>query len=114
MNEHKLKWKMAEPPSGRFKSFHKRGWPSATMVGSDHPMVSIDCEDSYTPAIAKDGSHRELTVRIADWTKPTDSTQARWKWRTLKARFTSLEDAKAAAKKFLDTTPEFWPTEDAR
>ncbi len=114
MNKLKLKWKMAEPPSGRFKSFHKRGWPTATKHGTDIPMVSIECEDSYTPDRAKTGEHAELIVRIADWTKPTDPTQARWRWRTLKARFTSLEDAKAAAKKFLDITPEFWPGDDAR
>jgi hypothetical protein len=114
MNEIKLKWKMADAPSGRFKSFHKRGWPSATKAGTDIPMASIECEQSYTPAIAKDGTHGPLTVRIADWTPPTDKTKARWQWRTLKERFTSLEAAKAAALATLLKNPGFWPGDDAR
>lgn len=114
MNEIKLKWKMADAPTGRFKSFHKRGWPSATKHGTDIPMASIECEDSYTADKAKSGEHAELIVRIADWTPPTDKTKARWQWRTLKARFTSLEAAKAAALETLIKNPSFWPGDDAR
>jgi hypothetical protein len=107
----KLTWKVAEAPSGRFRSFHKRGWPSAVFNGTSTPAASIDCEDSYTPKFAASGSHRELTVRVADHSPPKSVEDAAWKWRTLKGRFATLDEAKAAATRVLNEHPEFHPRE---
>jgi hypothetical protein len=105
----KLTWRVAEAPSGRFKSFHKRGWPSAAFFGTETPAATIDCEDSYTPKNAASGSHRELIVRVADHSPPKSADDSTWRWRTLKARFTTLAAALAAAAKALADHPEFHP-----
>ena len=110
----KLKWKNADAPTGRFRSFQKRGWPMASLAGTDIPLASIECEDSYVPANAKDSTHKPLTVRIANWAPPVDPTQARWRWMKIKGEFATLEAAKAAAQRVLLQHPEFWPNGDER
>lgn len=108
-NPIKLKWKNADAPTGRFRSFHKRGWPSATIKDSDDLMVAmISCEDAFSAAAVKEKRHGELKVSIADWRRPTDPDAGRWVWRTLKTRFADLVAAKAAAKHFIDSHPEYF------
>ena len=38
----KLIWKVAEAPTGRFRSFDKRGWPSATYETKDGSCCSVN------------------------------------------------------------------------
>jgi hypothetical protein len=103
----KLQWRVADAPTGRYRSFQKRGWPSADFKGTDRSAAHIYCDDSYVPANAKSGEHRELTVTIADYSAHNDS----FKWRTLKARFKTLDEAKAAAVAALEKHPDFIPQE---
>lgn len=98
----KLKWKVAEKPTGLYRSFSSRGWPTAYYEGG-HPAASISCEDAYVPARVRSGNHSELTVQIADW-----STQGRgFEWRTLKQRCSTLDEAKAFAESALEKRPHF-------
>ncbi len=107
----KLKWKIAAPPTGKYRSFDKRSWPSANHENG-RPAVMISCDDSYVPANVKTGSHGPLAVRIADWSMPTDPEAARWQWRKLKGTFATLDEAKRAAQAVLAKHPEFWPGDE--
>lgn len=101
----KITWKVAEAPTGRYKSFHKRGWPTASM--GDKPVLSIHCDDSYTPAKAKSGEHAELKVNVAEWFT-REGLAPSFNWRTLKQRFTSLDEAKKVATEWYLSHPNFW------
>ena len=101
----KLKWQVGEAPTGKYRSFVKRSWPTASYKDTDRPALMIECEDSYYPAAAKTGQHKELTVMIADYSV----TESTFQWRRLKARFAILDEAKAAGERFLNAHPEFLP-----
>ena len=101
----KITWKVAEAPTGRYRSFHKRGWPSAYM--GDHPVLAIYCDDSYTPAKAKSGEHAELKVTVAQWFEREGMTPS-FKWLTMKQRFATLDAAKKAATDWYLAHQNFW------
>lgn len=105
----KLKWIVAEAPSGRYRSFEKRAWPSAEYKHTDFVAAYIACADSYRPADAKTGQHSELSVYVAQWATPPEPDKSPFTWRRLKARFATLDEAKAAAEKFLETHLSFRP-----
>jgi hypothetical protein len=101
----KIKWQVAEAPTGRYRSFYKRGWPTARYKDTDRPALYIECEDSYVPANVKTGNHKELVVLVADYSVE----QGTFQWRRLKARFKTLDEAKAAGERFLNAHPEMQP-----
>ena len=101
----KLKWRVQPEPTGRYRSFKKRGWPTAEYIDGCI-AASISCEDDYVPARVKSGDHKELVVRVADYSvKP-------WKWRTVKARASTLEEAKALVVRVLEAHAHFQPAQD--
>jgi len=108
----KIKWKIQPKETGRFASFHKRGWPMAWYVPprgtpDDHekPAISIHCDDSYSKRVADSSEHQPLHVYIAD------HREKNWQWRKLKNSYSNLDDAKAAGMAVLDAHPEFQPKE---
>jgi hypothetical protein len=101
----KLQWQVAEAPTGRYRSFQKRGWPHAVYKGTDNWAVAIYCDDSYVPAHARSGQHQELTVRVADYSANNGS----FEWRTLKTRFKTLDEAKACGLAALEKYSHFVP-----
>lgn len=105
----KLKWLVAEPPSGRYRSFEKRAWPTADYAYTDFIAARISCEDPYRQADVKTGDHSELSVYVAQWANPRIPGQDAWVWRKLKARFATLAEAKAAAEEFLAKNLSFRP-----
>lgn len=102
----KLIWKASEAPTGRYRSFQRRSWPTATW-GKDGPMAvalySFDNSD-YVPRLAE---LIEIEIRVAD-----HRTDPEWHWRKLKARGKGLKDAKRIAAAFFEAHPEFKPKED--
>lgn len=48
----KLTWKVDPPPSGRWKSFTKRGWPTAEWPDGSIAAL-IYCADEYIPRLVK-------------------------------------------------------------
>ena len=99
---HKLIWKVDPPPTGPYRSFSKRGWPTAEY--SDQKMAfSIRCDAEYVPSNLKTGNHPELTVLVADYRGNG------WAWRKLTQRCKTLAEAKELAQKFIDKYPEFAP-----
>lgn len=99
----KLKWKVGDAPTGRYRSFQERSWPSATYAGSELMAVSIFSDASYTPELAKNCERAPLTIQIAD------HSQIPWVWRRLKKRVNSLDEAKELAMKALLASPNFIP-----
>ncbi len=96
----KLKWKVSSEPTGPYRSFQFRGWPTAEfeMNGAMWSAGFIMCEDDYRPARVKTGEHKELEVWFRDW---RDNKNKR-----LKARFKTLAEAKVGLLDFLQRHPE--------
>ena len=98
----KLKWKIADKPTGRYAGFEKRGWPSAEFEDG-RTAVQITCKSDYCIKSAKSGNHDELSVRVADYSVTP------WKWRLMTQTFATLESAKAGAVELFNKRPEFLP-----
>lgn len=96
-------WRVGEKPTGPYRSFQNRFWPSAQYRG--HPIAALYCEiePSYSPRVAE--AH-ELIVRVADWRK---SPWECWEWRTLKARPVGVKAAKELVSRFYKEHPEWLP-----
>jgi hypothetical protein len=60
----KIKWKVRPVTTGPYRSFHGRGWPSATYTNGK-PCAGIYCKESSSMGMVRDGAHSELTVAIA-------------------------------------------------
>lgn len=101
----KLIWRVQPAPTGRYRSFEKRGWPDASYDDADEsPAAMITSEDAYAPSRIKTGEHAELIVHIADWSIPPS-----FKWRQAKKRCKTLAEAKALAQAIIDANPTFRP-----
>lgn len=109
----KLKWRVQPEPTGRYRSFDHRGWPSADYPNGQG-AASIHCEDDYSAKRAKgELPHTELSVWIAfHHPKSEWPLKGGFTWRTLKARFAILAQAKEAAQAFIDSHPEVHPYEE--
>jgi hypothetical protein len=62
----KVVWHVAPVPTGRYRSFERRGWPTANYGKHGLIAASISCDDEYYPSDVREGKHAPLTVRIAD------------------------------------------------
>lgn len=93
-NPSKIKWRLGEKPTGRYRSFFKRGWPSGEYSDGS-PAASIDHVDGigYEPYIKESES---LVIRVANY-HPNG-----FDWVKLKARPSGLTAAKAVAQKFIN------------
>lgn len=98
----KMQWKVEPNPTGRYRSFQFRGWPSLEYEDGQL-AASIHCEDSYSMSLVKSGRHGPLSVHIYDYSL---GAQHR-KCRVLVERFTDLGKAKAAAEATLRRHPQF-------
>ena len=105
----KLKWQVAPAPTGRYRSFEKRGWPSADYE-TGQPAITLYCDTGYSASAAKSGEHGEITVAIAVW-REREGLSPTFDWRRLKARFSTLQAAKEAAELFIGRNPGVMPPE---
>jgi len=103
----KLKWRVGEVKTGRYRGFFKRSWPSANFMDGN-TAAAIYCDDEYYPSIAKSGEHSELIVRVAAWGYKEPGCGV-FKWLTLKKRAKTLKEAKELALAFFGKFPEFMP-----
>lgn len=103
----KLKWRVAEAPTGPYRSFSHRSWPSA-----DYPDGNIagfiTCDDSYVPAQAKAGTHPPLHVYVSSYAtaEQREAGAGTFTNRHMKATFATLPEAKAALERYLAEHPE--------
>lgn len=98
----KLKWRVDPAPTGRYRSFSRRGWPSADYANGECAACIVSVNDvEYTPANAK-ANDMQLKVKIACWYVCKEDGVLTFKWRNSIAIYNSLAEAKAAASKLLD------------
>jgi hypothetical protein len=88
----KLKWRVAPAPTGRYRSFDKRGFPSAEYPDG-RPAAMLECEESYKATFARNGGHKPVAVCVADYSKGG----GRFTWRKLLVEFASIDYAKEMA-----------------
>lgn len=113
MSAIKLTWRVAEAPTGPYRSFVRRGWPSAYLVDG-RPAFRITCEDDYTPARVREGQHAELTIGVAAW-RSREGDSPTFEWRRLKRRAATLDEAKRTCAEFCEAHPgyfEIWKERD--
>jgi hypothetical protein len=108
----KIIWRVSLAPTGRYRSFERRGWPTARYEKPDLIAAAISCEDEYYPRDVRGGKHAPLTVRIADYGTPNGNCL--WSWRKLKGTFATLDEAKSAFARVLAALPQIAPKEDAK
>jgi len=107
----KLKWRVDPVPTGRYRSFEKRGWPSAEYENQD-AAVALYCKNEYCPADVKTGDHAPITIRVAQWRpKEERAKKGAFTWRQFKKQAKTLKEAKELAKAFLEAHPEFHPNQ---
>jgi len=105
----KLKWRVKSTPTGRYRSFEKRGWPDADYPNG-RPAVSIDCDTSYSATVVASEKHGPLSVHIACHNKIEDWPKlGAFNWRTLIKRASTLAEAKKLAEDFISSHPEVCP-----
>lgn len=93
----KIKWKVGEAPTGPYRSFFNRPWPSAEINGQAAAMMH--CETSYSASVVKSGKHEPIKVYIAVW----HENGASFDWRSMKKRFATIDEAKAAVAKYFES-----------
>lgn len=104
----KLKWKVDPPPTGRWRSFECRGWPTAEY--EDGTIAAhIRCEDAYIPSLVKEGRHAPLIIIIYDYSKPNGNCP--WTRMKLMKPAATLREAKERVKQYLKSHPEVFPKE---
>lgn len=101
----KIIWKVAEKPTGPYRSFSRRGWPTAYYFGDDQVVCAfIYCQDDYVPSLVKTGDHGELIVAICD------HSVTPWVQQRLKRRAATLAEAKGFVLSALAKHPHFVPS----
>lgn len=100
MKKRFLKWRVGSVPTGPYRSFERRSWPSADYKNGE-AAVQLYCDDSYDIKLARSGGHAPIKIAIAD------RSQKPWRWRTLKKRATTLDEAKQLAVAALERYPHF-------
>lgn len=104
----KYQWKVDPPPVGQYKSFSRRGWPTAEYEDGQ-PAAWMTCEDEYRPACVVVGNHKPITVYIADYSQPDGNCP--WKRRRLRDTFATVHGAKEAFAMLMKSRPETQPKE---
>lgn len=108
----KLKWYVDPEPTGRYRSFQRRGWPTCYSGNPDKEdcellaaIVSLD-HHGYEGHYAR-ATNLRLKVRIHFKVAGEDRTGLS------KEEFSSIAEAKAWLKAFYKNNPKFYPTKDA-
>lgn len=110
----KMKWKVEPEPTGRYRSFSHRGWPSATYPNGDF-AGSIRCEDDYSGKRAKGLiPHKPLKVYVKVRCKTEEDVKkyGTFQTRRLLGEFATLPEAKAALERWCTLYPQTLPVED--
>ena len=99
----KLFWEVQPVPTGRYRSFERRGWPIGYADKDKNDIaVALSCEDDYIPSNVKEGKHGEIQIRVAVYNEKFIG----FDWKRLKKRAATLEEAKKLAEEFFSRNPE--------
>jgi hypothetical protein len=109
----KIVWKIAEAPTGRYRAFVRREWPTAYYGSTEgKPAAFLVCDDDYRPDKVRTGQHRPITIIMLHHTHP--GRGASWKRFRMKETADTLDRAKVLVQTFLDKHPEFRPVEETK
>lgn len=101
----KLKWTVQQKPTGRYRSFHRHGWPTASYktLGEEYAghIAAVD-GSAYT---SRDAELATLEV----WVACRDKNPVQFTNKRLVKRFLGLTAAKKALSDYLQAHPEHWP-----
>lgn len=98
--KYKLKWRVCAPATGAYRSFQKRGWPSAEYR-NERTAATLSCDTEYSAQDVRDFTHAPISIRVLDWSgeKPVS--------RLFKFQATDLAMAKAFVDRVLNKNPHY-------
>lgn len=107
----KIVWRVEPAPTGRYRSFEKRSWPTAYYdKNKEYYAASIFCKTEYDPAKVKAGNHAPLFLKIADYSKPSNpETRSGWSIATPARGFNTLSELKKWFEDFIKAHPAIRP-----
>lgn len=103
-------WRLGEKPTGRYRSFSQRSWPTGTWKSPEGPMAAkmADVENvGYHPSVAEN-SHLKV------WIAKHHEVGAGFDWLLLKTRPYGVVEAKRLVEKFYADHPEMIPAKKIR
>lgn len=104
----KIKWTVSPAPTGRYRSFFSRAWPSASFECGSYAAV-LSCVDEYVPSRVRSGDHAEIKITVAlHGVKPPEEGL---KTVVLKRRAKTLDEAKSIVLEFYGENPKYTPKE---
>lgn len=87
----KIKWKVAPKPTGQYRSFEKRGWPSGFIDDKAAFSIVSPSREGYSQKPLE-----PLHLYVAIWRLQLSGLPT-FDWRKVKGEFSSVEEAKAKA-----------------
>lgn len=102
----KLYWKVSPQPTGRFRSFEKRGFPYAYYKNGEM-AARIDANVSYDPSIHRTANDLQISVFVAEWYVREVDSYLTFRWRKAKSVVTSISAAKELVNTLLKSNPNF-------
>lgn len=100
----KLTWRVDPAPTGPYRSFSHRAWPSADYPNGKTAACIISADK-----VPYEGFHRKetclnLKVRIAKWIKTDEGTDT-FVWVVSRRSFSTIAEAKEGVNKLLESNP---------
>jgi hypothetical protein len=107
----KLFWKVADKPTGRYRSFDSRAWPNAWWGKPEAGSIAalLSCTDEYVPALVREGKHAPITITVCHYNHPEAGNSSK-RFR-LKKQAATLDEAKQMVQAFYDSHPDWLPKE---
>ena len=102
----KIKWEASPVPTGKYRGFSTRVWPSASFENGAY-AATLSCADEYVPAKVKSGDHSEIIIRVA--LHGVNPPESGLKTATLKRRAATLKEAKQIVVDFYNAKPQYVP-----
>ena len=104
----KIKWTVSPAPTGPYRSFQTRSWPSATVNNQTAFCIHSVSGRQYHAQAAITPVASDLRVHVAVWRKQKDNPdqEARtFDWRVLKGSWDTLTEVQDYVKGFLERNP---------
>ena len=103
----KLEWRVAPVATGRYRSFHRRGWPVAWYKDSGKPCAFLYCADEYRPADVREGMHGPIEIVVCHHQHHDRGNS--WVRIKLRKQAANIGEAKLIVREFLKEHPHFAP-----
>lgn len=99
-NKIKLTWRVAPEPTGRYRSFERRAWPSAEYKNGACAAY-MSHEESYEPSVHRNATDLSIKLHVAVWGL-TEGGKWGFRWRVLNKRASSIKEGKQIMEDFLN------------